>query len=390
MQAGIDQSNRLRVLHVVHSLNPGGMENGVVNLANILDEQGVQTDVCCLQSSGAFADRLPASSKVHVLGKGDGVSLRAVFKLAQLVRAARPDVIHSHNIGALTYAGLAGLFHQRVPLLHGEHGSFQPPDLLPRRLLMRKVLYKRCAALHTVSKSLREELISRGIVTREVATIPNGVDTGRFSPVEDRQAARKAAGLPEDALAVGIVGRLDMFKRHDRLIEAFERIADRFPRLFLLIVGAGGNIEQQVQDRVAGSAVATRIRLTGHVPDPEVYYRAMDLLAAPSEKEGMSNAVLEAMSCATPVLAAGACGNADILEDGRDGFLADMPDADTLAAKLQELLEAPAKLREIGNAAREKVVRDYSMATMGRAYLTLYRKLCAPAHKDKNRLQNSR
>src|SRR4051812_14284463 len=97
----------MKILHVVTSLEPGGMENGVVNIARGLEPCGMKTHVACLERSGPFAERLPASSEVRVLGKQSGFSVHATWQLVRLIADMRPSVIHSHNLGPLIYSALA-------------------------------------------------------------------------------------------------------------------------------------------------------------------------------------------------------------------------------------------------------------------------------------------
>src|SRR5215469_641553 len=124
----------VRVLHVVLSLEPGGLENGVVNVARALDPDEFRLDVCCLERAGQFASRLPATSAVYELRKREGFSFRAVIGLARIIRKSKADVIHTHNLGNLIYGSLAtGLFFRR-PILHSEHGELSTSDLSPKRL----------------------------------------------------------------------------------------------------------------------------------------------------------------------------------------------------------------------------------------------------------------
>lgn len=367
----------MKILHIVNSLDPGGMENGIVNMARALEPRGCEIHITCLERRGAFADRLPHPDRVSVLGKTSGFSPRAAFRLAGLLTRLRPDVIHSHNLGALIYASLATGGGRRGALLHGEHSQLTADELSPRRLRQRRWLYRACRAIHTVSHPMRDELLALGFPAEKISVIPNGVDTAHFAP-GDRHAARRALGLPEDALAIGIVGRFGPYKRHTVLLAAFDEIAPRFPAAHLVIAGTGGGEEAAIRARVLASPHAARIHWLGFQSDPRACYQALDLLAIPSVNEGLSNVALEAMSTGIPALANRGCGHERIITSGLDGVIADLSTSALLATQLAEWLAQPERLVDFGQKARSKMLGHFSIDSMAEAYADLYHAVIVP------------
>ena len=360
-----------RVLHVVTSLDPGGMENGVCNLACGLSTRGFETHVACLERRGAFADRLPPES-VTTLGKRGGFSLRAVWALMRTLRRVRPHIIHTHNLGPLIYAAISTLGCRTHPILHGEHSQLAPWELEPRRLRQRHKLYRTCRAIHTVSQSQLDELIRLDFPREKLSTIANGVDTAHFAP-GDRIAAHTKLGLPADAIVLGLVGRFGPFKRHDTLLAAFEELAPQHPSAHLLFIGGGGSEEERIRKLVGACLHRERIHLAGFHSNPAPLYNALDLLVIPSVNEGMSNAALEAMACAVPVLGNFGCGHEQILTSGKDGILADLTTSAALSTALMPLLSTPQALVDMGLHARTTVEFRFSLTTMLDAYSQLYR-----------------
>jgi len=362
----------MKILHVVNSLDPGGLENGVVNLARALAPRGFTSHVACLEGRGAFADRLPESSQVLLLGKNGGFSPSAAWRLARVISRVRPQIVHSHNLGALIYSGLATLGGWRCPLVHGEHSQLTDEERQPGRLRQRRYFYRGCQIVHTVSAAMRKELILLGFSAKKITAIANGVDTARFAPA-DAAAARRALSLPADALCLGIVGRFGPFKRHVQLLEAFEQIAPRFPKARLLIVGGGGSEEAAVARRVQASAFRARLHLLGFQSDPRACYQALELLIVPSVNEGLSNVALEAMACGVPALVRAGCGHEQLITPGLDGWIETLPTSEDLAARLAEILAEPSRLVDFGRNARKKVAAQFSLESMIAAYEDLYR-----------------
>ncbi|MCE9609810.1 MAG: glycosyltransferase [Chthoniobacter sp.] len=364
----------LRILHVVNSLDPGGMENGVVNMAGALEQQGVEIHVACLERRGAFADRLPNPGRVTVLGKTDGFSPLAAARLAKLIIHLRPALVHSHNLGALIYAAFPTAGGRFAPVLQGEHSQLTPAELTPRRIRQRRWLYRCCRGVHTVAHPMRDELIALGFAPEKICVIPNGVDTTRFCP-GDRTAARGQLDLPEDGIVLGIVGRFGPFKRHSVLLDAFDNIAARFPFAHLAIAGSGGSEENATRARTHASPHAARIHWLGFQSDPATCYRALDLLVIPSINEGLSNVALEAMSSGIPVLANTGCGHEHIFTTGREGVIADLSTPAFLTIQLTNLLAQPEQLIDFGKKARTRICGHFSLGAMADAYATLYRAL---------------
>ena len=359
----------MTVLHVVNSLDPGGMENGVCNIAAGLLPRGVETHVACLERRGAFAERIPSSSNVHVLGKSGGFSLRAVWNLARLIRRVRPALLHTHNLGPLIYASLATLGGRTCSIVHGEHARLAPWELEPRRIRQRHRLYRACRAIHTVSGGQRDELVRHGFAPATICAIPNGVDTGRFIS-GNRNKSRDEFGIPMDAVVVGLVGRFGPYKRHDALLSALGEIARHFPRAHLLFVGGGGSEESRIRELAANNE---RVQFAGFRKDPETCFRAMDLLAIPSSNEGMSNAALEGMACGIPALGNIGCGHDEVITSGKDGVVADLATPADIAREISSILANPQRLVDMGREARITVEARFSMHAMLDAYEQLYR-----------------
>lgn len=367
---------RTKILHVVFSLEPGGMENGLVNVASRLNREEFEVHVCCLERGGDFIQRLPEPAHVSILNKPPGFSVLTIGALAKVISQVKPNLIHSHNLGPLIYSSLATGMGLSRPILQGEHGLAQP-QRAPKFLRQRRIFYRACRRVQTVSLGLRDDLIGLGMPASKIIVIQNGVDTERFVP-GNPQKAREEIGLRRDGPVLGIVGRFDVLKRHSQLIDAFAELSEPFCNSQLLILGDGGSEFERVKEKVRAHPAKDRIHLIGFKSEPRPYYQAMDLLVIPSLLEGMSNVVLEAMACGLPVLGHNACGNAEIIQNGRNGIIADLSTTEELKVQLIKTLSNRAHLLEIGAAARQNVLERFSMRNMVENYESVYRELAAP------------
>ena len=363
----------IRILHVVFSLAPGGMENGIVNISNELDPKEFEIHVACLDDSGEFASRFPKQENIHCLQRSSGFSLATVSKLYRLISKLKPDIVHSHNLGPLIYGALATGFGLRVPLLHGEHGQFSDEECSPTRLRQRRWLYRCCREVHTVSHGLRDHIVSLKLGNMPITALVNGVDLERFQ-IEDRPDIRERHNIPAEATVIGMVARLRPTKRHALLVKAFACLPPQDPPVHLVLVGDGPAMPE-VKKEIEKSGCAERIHLAGFQKDPVPYYHIIDLLVIPSNREGLSNAVLESLACGVPVLCHTACGNDEVITNGKDGWIVPLDTIEQIQQQMASALSQKHRLLEMGLFGREKVKNRFPITKMLDSYKQIYRRM---------------
>lgn len=375
-----DSSVRIKILHILHSLQVGGLENGVVNLINRLDPERFEHVICCIASSGPMAERIERPVPIHVIGKGAGRDSLLPFKIARVVRTVSPHIVHTRNWG--TIDGVPGALLGGVRrIVHGEHGreATDPTGTNRRRQQARRLLSPLISRFITVSDDLRRWLVDDvGVDSGKVVQIINGVDTERFFPPEDREVVKVRAGLNPRSFVVGTVGRLDPVKDQQLLLRAFAGFARGFAAgeaLPVLIIVGGGPEEERLRELAADLGITGSVYFAGERRDTPELLRAMDLFVLPSIAEGISNTILEAMASGLPVLATGVGGNGELVVDTKCGFL--FPSGDD--ARLKELLFRCASdfsLRgSLGGAARTRCLEHFSLAAMAAAYGRVYREV---------------
>jgi sugar transferase (PEP-CTERM/EpsH1 system associated) len=367
----------IHVVHVVPSLETGGMQNGVVNLVHHLGQEA-RHSVVSVAGPGPMATRLPPSCAVVPLAKRPGRDWRTVVSLVAALRRLRPDVVHSRNWGAFDAVLAARLAGVRV-VVHGEHGRVIE-DLRGdnrRRNRLRRALAPLVTRFVTVSSDLAAWLVGTvGISRTKVVTIPNGVDTDRFAP-GDGAALRRALALPAGGLVVGAIGRLDPVKDHLALLEAFARLVP-VPDVVLVIAGEGP-CRAALEARVGALGLDKRVRLLGERGDVPDLLRAMDVFVLSSIGEGVSNTVLEAMATGLPVVATRVGGTPELVIPGVTGLLVPAGDAGALADALATYAGDPALRRRHGGAGRRRAVEQFGLRAMADGYRALY---LALAHRE--------
>ncbi|MFO0888499.1 MAG: glycosyltransferase [Isosphaeraceae bacterium] len=382
--------SRPRVCHVVLSLDCGGLERIVVDLVRDGRDLGMETSVLCLEKPGVMAREVERlGGAVVSLGKRPGLSPRLILRIREKLAGLRPDVVHTHQIGALLYAGPAARMARVPAVVHTEHGNHLAGAGGTARRARGRLLFglagRFASRIFCVSEEIAEALASVGGVPRErMAVVPNGIDTDKFATPRSRGWAREQLGIPGHARVIGTVGRLNEVKRQDLLIRAFGRVAARCPDSHLMIVG-DGPLRGDLQILVDRLGLSGRVHFAGHQDHPERFLPTMDLFALTSRSEGMPLAVLEAWAAGLPVVASGVGRLPKVIDDGRTGLLFPSGDEVRLESCLIRLLEDSVLSATLGSAGRAEVNARYSLRQMTRTYASQYEELLAarPDHRGR-------
>lgn len=260
----------------------------------------------------------------------------------------RIDVLDTHSS---TDSWLAALACATLP---------DPPPIVRTRSVSSPIgrgratfwLYQR-AARHVVTagEALREQLIrENGFAAESITSVPTGIDLERFKP-RGREESRRAIGLPPDAPLVGILATLRDWKGHTYLFEALARLRATHPELRVLVIGEGPN-RPKLEARVAALGVGERVSFVGHREHPEYWLNALDVFALPSYgDEGLSQALMQAMACALPVITTPIGAHSEVVHDGETGLLVPARDPAALAAAIERLCADSALRACLGVAA---------------------------------------
>lgn len=373
-------ADRPLVVHVVHELAFGGLENGLVNLLNGPLGAQYRHAIVCLKRSTAFSQRLQrADIAIHELHKPPGKGLGVYPHLWRLLRRLRPAIVHTNNLAALESQWIAALAGVKVRI-HSEHGwnAADPRGANPRHRLLRRWTDRWISRYIPVSRDIARWLVEDiGLPRDKVELVGNGVDTDRFTP-----AGPPPTGVPWQPgdRVVGCVARMDPVKGPRVLVEAFAALVARqpagAPRLWLAWIGEGPE-RTTLETAAAALGVADQVWLPGARDDIPTLLRGFDVFALASLNEGISYTLLEAMSAGLPVVACAVGGNPEVVVDGVTGRLVPSGDVNRFADALADYVENAPLRHQHGEAGREVVKNRFSMASMQVAYAAIYARLCA-------------
>lgn len=370
------------VAHVIHRLDYGGLENGLVNLVNRMPAERYRHAIVCLAGiNPAYRARIRRPDvEVVSLEKRPGKDPRSYLRMWQVLRRLRPDILHTRNLGTVDMqcvGALAGVRHRA----HGEHGweATDPRGSSPRSLRIRRacrpVIQCYVPMSQDIARWLEDEV---GVAPTRIRQLYSGVDTERFQP-STRHNPLPVGRVPREsgvapAVGIGTVGRLDPVKNQAALLEAVAVLSQGIPGLHLTIVG-DGPMRASLQDLAVTLGLGDRVTFTGARDDTPELLRGFDVFVLPSVNEGISNTILEAMATGLPVVATRVGGNPELVADGLTGRLYDPAEPAGLERALSPYLADPDLRAADGRAGRERVVQNFSLDAMVSRYLSLYDEL---------------
>ena len=359
-----------RVVHIINQLGWGGAENLVRGMARHLRDRGWRVTVCALGRPVCDADDLDA----RCLDARGPFDLPGYVRLCRLLGRLRPDLIHLHLLWAELW-GLLAARHLGVPAVITGHCTYdaRADSYLARR--SSRALVRAAAATICISRSVaRYRVQSCGDSPPRLRVIHNGIEVDKYCPDGLREEARARFALPRHGVVIGTVARLHPVKGIDTFLGAAALLARRRQEVRFLVAG-GGPQEEGLRRLASSLGLHGRVTFTGEVAGAEVpkALAAMDVFVAPSLREGLGIAAIEAMAAGLPVAASDCEGLAEVVEDGRSGLLFAPGDARALAGKLDLLLRQPELARRLSVGARERARSAFSLDGMVTKVEAVYR-----------------
>ena len=363
----------IRVLQIIPTLVRGGAEKQLTLLATGLPDDEFDVHVGVLTRDGPYHSVLKEHQvPVTLLEKRWKVDPAAYFRLAQLIRRLRPDIVHTWIFAANCYGRQAALRAGVKHLVAGERCVDRWKSW--HELAIDRYLARHTQCIVTNSRGVRDFYAAHGIAADKFEIIPNGIEPFVASNQQARPDLLKQLALPPATRLIGAIGRLWPQKRYKDLMFAFELIGAARKDVQLLIVGGGPQHDSLMKYR-SQMTFGDRIHLLGSRDDVPQLLPHFDCFWLGSGYEGQSNSLMEAMSAGIPVVATDIPGNRDLVRSGEDGFLVPVADCGQFARATNQLLADRELARRLGDAARERMRTEFSIKTMVRRYATTYRRL---------------
>jgi glycosyltransferase involved in cell wall biosynthesis len=362
------------VIHVVGSLDGGGAERLLRELAPRLVARGVRTEIVCSYDPRIAGDAFRTlGCTVHHRQKRRGFDPAHFAWLIGVLAQRRPSIVHTHQWTG-KYAGRAAAIAARVPIIvHTEHS---PLPIGRTERFMAELLWRRTDSVITFTQHIVDLLQAREPV-RRVELIRNGVAIPPAPPsAQERMLAREAIGAPHETIVFGSVASLQPRKNHELALEALARIPrEELPRTRLDIFGEG-HWREHLVERAQALRVEDRVVFHGFRPDVRELLPAIDVFVSVATLELAPISMLEAMARALPIIGAPHPGTLEMVEPEVSGAVVDW-DVEELAASMRRARDDAEWRARCGANGRARAMRDYDIEKTADLHVEVYSRLLA-------------
>jgi glycosyltransferase involved in cell wall biosynthesis len=366
----------MRIVQVLAGLGAGGAERLVLHLSRWLQIQGHHVEVVNIYTDTTLQPEFEAAGVcVRHMRMTPYVSQWYPGALVSYVRRFQLDVVHCHDTAWRKCARACRI--AQIPCVWTLHGYL-------KEWLENGKWWMRRSARDTaflvgvepnVEQLIRETLQVDGA---KVLHVVNGVP-GAF--VSNNGEVEWGVPVPSGARVVGMVSRLSRVKDPQTLIRAIHVVRQVVPDVHLVLVGRG-ELEEEIRCMIHQEQLEDCVHLLGYRQDIPHLLQAMDVFVLSSHSEGLSLAILEAMSAQRPIVATAVGGTPALLANGECGLLVPPGDVQAMAQAITELLTNKTKAEELARRARERFLQEYTIDRTGERYLELYEKAMAQ-HREK-------
>jgi glycosyltransferase involved in cell wall biosynthesis len=364
----------MRIFFLSTSMGMGGADSQLLSAARVLRARGHEVIIVSLTPLGAMG--LQARSlgiRTESLEMRRGIpDPRGLIRLGRIVRAWKPDVVHSHMVHANLMARALRLIQPVPAVVSTIHNIYEGGRL---RMAAYRLSNGLVDHMTIVSQAAADRFIGERIVPKDLLTVvPNGVDTEyiRSVPAGGREALRQSLGFGREFVWLA-VGRFEIAKDYPNMLGAFARVRADRPDAVLLLVGRG-SLQAETEALARKLGLAEAVRFLGVRDDVPQVMNAADAYVMSSAWEGMPMVLLEAAAAGLPIVATTVGGNHEVVLHEETGFLVPSRDQEALAAAMLRLSGLPeSQRRAMGLRGYEHIRAHYGLDRVAERWEEIYR-----------------
>ena len=323
------RKNKIKILHVAQAA--GGVDRYIRMLLKYLDKEKFENILVCSQDfhEEDYRDLVDSFEQVEMTRAIGGNDLRAIGAVRALIKKYNPDVVYAHSskAGAIARVADIGLKNHCIYNPHG--WAFNMRCSAKKKAMytaIERVAAPFCDKIICISDAEKQAALEKKICRDDkLQVIFNGVDIDAYENGIHGAVKRKDLNIPEDALVVGMVGRMSPQKAPDVFVKMAKQVKDEVPNAHFIIVG-NGNQEDEIRKYAEDNGFSNSLHITGWVDNPMSYVELFDVACLLSRWEGFGLALPEYMMAGKPIVASRVDAIPNIIRNGENGLLVEVDD----------------------------------------------------------------
>ncbi|NVK51724.1 MAG: glycosyltransferase [Flavobacteriaceae bacterium] len=357
----------MNILQLRGEFSDNGPGTQTVTISTELRKRGHKVILC--SSGGYLTEKINALNFKYYIVPEIAFKKRnvknmiiSIFKVRKILIKEDINIVHTHNAASVFIANVAALLaFKKVKFFQSVRGIENRKGKGWRNWIYNIANYN---AMFAVSKFTKGKIMEFGVKSDKIVVTYNGVDLNRFDINKKdtyRLEVRKELDIPEDAFVIGIIGRQDGNKGHRDLVQAFELLYKEFPNLYIVLVGEGKQMEDNIK-LAKELSVYDRCRFTGLRLDAERLHASFNVFTILSKKnyEMFPNVIIEAMSYRNTFVGTNTTGVPEAAERG-EGFICEPHDLECISGKFRKLILDEDLRTKMGNRARQSVEEQFNI-----------------------------
>lgn len=368
---------KINILHIYQNSKVGGVQQQLLSLLKAYNREVFNPIFCCLgpkEEVGKEIENLGIDFIALNRKRYHRFSLKIIINLYRLMKKKHIHVVRTHKYRASLYGRIAAWLAGVPVIITSVHGNYRK-DLRLERRIANKIMSKITDKIVAVSESIKKDIVKHDKINpSKIVVIHNGVDILRFNPENIFLNVRGELSINDNDVVVGFVGRLVPAKGLQYLIEAISIIQLKVENIKLLIVGEGSLI-YSLKNKARELGIKESVIFTGKRRDIPEVLSCIDIFVMPSVAEGLPNSLLEAMAMGKPIVATTVGGIPEIIENEINGLIISPEDPESLASAIKFFIGNKGLAEKLGQAAKEFVLRKYSIKAIAVQWECLYKSL---------------
>tara|TARA_Y100000114_G_scaffold157117_1_gene187175 strand:+ start:4145 stop:5263 length:1119 start_codon:yes stop_codon:yes gene_type:complete len=365
----------MNVMHITYDMRIGGTEMVIKNIIEGNSDNDINMSIFCIEASlGPWGEELKAKDiPVFIHERKPGFDLSLIRAIRHRIKTQSIDVIHCHQYTPWVYGALASVL-TKANVIFTEHGRFYPDSSSWKRRFVNPVLVGLTSCITAISAATKQALVDYEYLSeKHISVVYNGIEPLSVSQ-SDVEALRENLGIKTSTTVLGTIARFDPIKNQTMMIRAFHKVLQSHPDTVLVMVG-DGEMRKTLEGLINELGISDNVMFTGYIAKPAMYLAMMDIFLLSSLSEGTSMTLLEAMSLGKPCVVTDAGGNAEVIEDGKNGIVCENDNTDDFAKSVSGILSDTVNLHRMGLTSKNNFFGRFHHKKMNEQYTRFYFKL---------------